>query len=738
MTQRDLGTIRGIFIPNITVMFGVILFLRLTIITSHVGIFEMMTIIGLSLMVMLITSLSIASIATNLEVGAGGIYYLITRTLGVEIGGAVGFAIYLAQLISISLGVTGFAFLLSTQFTFLPAPFVEIVVLILLTAFAGLSSSWVMNIQILIVAIVSASIIAVFLGSNEIASSGANFSASYDGGEIDFWHGFALFYPAMTGIEGGMALSARLRNPASAFLYGNIFSLVIAALVYAGIASFAYFSIPLEILREDSFALVKFALSSDLVAIGIYSATLAGALASLRGAPQMLKSIAADGIFPKILAKTMGRDDEPIVALGVTFVLALIVVGTTRLDQVLPILTMICLITYGLVNFIAAIAELMNTPSWRPTFKVHWSISLSGALLSFLLMLFISTSWTLAALLVVFGFFFAIQRRRLKVGFKDFRDSVIFFFSRIALYRLASPARNALTWHPQLLVLTKTPAQHLKIAHLSHTITQKNGILTLTSVLPADNWSTLSHVDSTRRTLELFFQKEQIECLVQMCPAQSLSEGYLSLIRSYGIGPIQPNTVLLNLDDEVLQPEFIMPIIKACRSTGKNLVLIGDSANIPVDEFRRSSEKKIDLWWDRNEAGSFSLALSLLSAIRNSSVWNDADVKLKCVAANEKAFNGLRSYLNVYVRENRLPMKSRVYVEANTAHYSTHINKYADSATITCVALAPLLSTANDEQYVEELQALRKNTSDAGVCLYISCYDEVDRREIYDFTRESE
>ncbi len=111
MDKHKFGLLKGVFIPNVTMMFGVILFLRLPIIVSHVGLWQQLGIIALSLVFMLITSFSIASIATNMEVGTGGVYYLITRTLGIELGGAVGLVIYMAQLMSIALTTTGFAYL---------------------------------------------------------------------------------------------------------------------------------------------------------------------------------------------------------------------------------------------------------------------------------------------------------------------------------------------------------------------------------------------------------------------------------------------------------------------------------------------------------------------------------------------------------------------------------------------------------------------------------------------------
>lgn len=56
----------------------------------------------------LLTSLSLSSIATNLKVGGGGAYFLISRSLGLEVGGSVGLPLFLAQAVSVAFYIIGF------------------------------------------------------------------------------------------------------------------------------------------------------------------------------------------------------------------------------------------------------------------------------------------------------------------------------------------------------------------------------------------------------------------------------------------------------------------------------------------------------------------------------------------------------------------------------------------------------------------------------------------------------
>ena len=76
MDQKKFGTFLGVFILNVTMMFGAILFLRLGVITANAGIIITLTIIAVSLTLMLVTSFSISSISSSMdEVGSGGVYF---------------------------------------------------------------------------------------------------------------------------------------------------------------------------------------------------------------------------------------------------------------------------------------------------------------------------------------------------------------------------------------------------------------------------------------------------------------------------------------------------------------------------------------------------------------------------------------------------------------------------------------------------------------------------------------
>ena len=104
----SLGTFAGVFTPSILTILGIILFLRLGFVVGSVGLGQALVIIAVANLISLLTAFSLSAVATNIKVKAGGDYYLISRTLGVEFGGAIGIVLFLAQSISIAFYTIGF------------------------------------------------------------------------------------------------------------------------------------------------------------------------------------------------------------------------------------------------------------------------------------------------------------------------------------------------------------------------------------------------------------------------------------------------------------------------------------------------------------------------------------------------------------------------------------------------------------------------------------------------------
>ncbi len=90
------GAFSGVFTPSILTILGVIMFMRAGFVVGQAGIMSALLILFLAKMISTLTALSVCAISTNTKMRGGGSYFLISRVLGPEFGGAVGVSMFMA------------------------------------------------------------------------------------------------------------------------------------------------------------------------------------------------------------------------------------------------------------------------------------------------------------------------------------------------------------------------------------------------------------------------------------------------------------------------------------------------------------------------------------------------------------------------------------------------------------------------------------------------------------------
>ena len=156
----------GVFTPCTLTILGVIMFLRLGYVVGESGIWLALAIVLVSKLITLLTTISLSGIATNTRVKGGGAYFLISRSLGVEFGGAIGIVFFLAQAISVALYSLGFA---EAVVGSIPAANLSIPVVATITnlgvfMMVMIGAGWTITLQYGILAVLAASLISFFTG----------------------------------------------------------------------------------------------------------------------------------------------------------------------------------------------------------------------------------------------------------------------------------------------------------------------------------------------------------------------------------------------------------------------------------------------------------------------------------------------------------------------------------------------------------------------------------------------
>lgn len=269
------GWIEGVYMRCLLNIWGVMLFMRLTWVMGQCGIVQGLLVMTFCNVVTTITAISMSAVSTNGQIKGGGVYFMISRALGPEFGGAIGLMFTLANSIAVSMYIIGFAESLLDMFQdYVPgwegmvdADFktfrtndVRIIgsaTLVLILVLAIIGMEWVTRVQKALLVLLLFSQVDFMVGtflprSKEVYAKGftgwsidtakANLGANYEEGE-SFFSVFAVFFPAVTGIVAGANLSGDLKDPAVAIPKGTLSAIVttyITYIIYGTVVSFTY------------------------------------------------------------------------------------------------------------------------------------------------------------------------------------------------------------------------------------------------------------------------------------------------------------------------------------------------------------------------------------------------------------------------------------------------------------------------------------------------------------------
>jgi len=164
-TDRKLGTFIGVFTPTLLTILGVILYLRVGWLVGNLGLLYTLSIVVLANLVTLTTTLSFSSIATNKRIGIGGAYNIISRNLGLEIGGAIGLPLFLSQAFSVTLYAFGLAESMRIIWPSIPVAPAAFVIVLGIGALASQGSAIALKVQLPLLFLVALSLALLIAGA---------------------------------------------------------------------------------------------------------------------------------------------------------------------------------------------------------------------------------------------------------------------------------------------------------------------------------------------------------------------------------------------------------------------------------------------------------------------------------------------------------------------------------------------------------------------------------------------
>ncbi len=694
---KKFGTFGGVFTPSILTILGVIMYLRFPVILGQAGLINTLGIIVVAHIISFSTSLSLASLSTDKTVKTGGTYFMISRSLGLPIGGTLGLSLFVGLALSVSLYLIGFAESFLTYWdmdgSINSIRITGTIILIIVTTITFISASLAIKSQYFIMTAMVLSLLSIFFGHHEFTPDKINLQPIATA--APFMLLFGIFFPAVTGFEAGVAMSGDLKNPKKSLPLGAVSAVSVGFVIYIILAFFFVFTVDSNALANDRDILFKIALVPELVIAGIWGATLSSALGSILGAPRILQAIAMDKIAPKFFAKGTGKTNEPRNALLLAFVIAEAGILIGELDVIARIVSMFFITTYAFLNLASAI-ESWSSSDFRPAFKTPRFISIIGASAAFIVMILLDFAALLGAVIVLGLIFFFLKRRELTLETGDAWSS---FWANLAKHSLLSLSKEKVSrrnWRPNILLFRGGEQERMHLVDLGLSLSGKLGSLT--------DFELIIQSNSKNRTLpQIIPQKtpaKDLRFFKRKFETESLQDGLKTVTSVYGFSGFEPNTVMMGWSRNVQNADVLVNALTDFKSKNLNAIFLD------YDKIHGFGNKSsIDIWW-RGNGSHLSFSLELMKFILSDRAWRDARVRILVINNDKTITDRIHKGIKAVLDEKR--MEAEIKIIAND--FGTRSNEMIiiDESEKTDLVLLGIseITIESTEQYVEKVNYL--------------------------------
>lgn len=685
-----------VFLAAISTILGAILFLRFGYAVGHTGMFGAILIIVIGHAITIPTALAIAEIATNLKVEGGGEYFIISRSFGSMVGGTIGISLYLSQAISvgfymIALGesVTPLFPWIEQQTGFtpqiwmvtLPATLLLLVIILKKGANLGVSVLWV------VASILGVSLVLFFLG--DVDTPPAVVDPLHTIADPDnFFVAFAIIFPAFTGMTAGVGLSGDLRNPRKSIPLGTLAATLTGMVVYILVVVKLGYSLSPEALAEDQFAMSKIALWGPIIPIGLGAASLSSAVGSLLIAPRTLQALAGDDIFPmrkvnSFLRAGSGEANEPVNATFITAVIVVSIVAMGSVDFVAQIISMFFMITYGSLCLVSFLEHFAGNPSYRPTFRSKWYLSLLGAVGCFIMMFQMAPLYAFFSLIVIITIYMGLRSSRSQSDdLSNMIRGVLFQLTRrlqILIQRRHKEEAMIANWRPSFIAISSDSFTRLAPFDLLRWISHYYGFGTFIHYVEGVLDKTTSA--TSQKMLEKLIDQVRASnagIYVDTIVSPSFKTAVAQIVQIPGISGMDNNSVLFEFHED--DHHFIPQIVEGCQFAG--------FVNFTCCVLRSSERhfgyrKNIHIWLTPGDYRNANLMILLAYIIIGHGDWKGCEITLQA-AFDKHDLSAQVKRLNELIDQGRIPIShknvQRIPWDRKAQTYEALVSENSESA----------------------------------------------------------
>jgi solute carrier family 12 (potassium/chloride transporters), member 9 len=641
------GTFHGVFRPTLLTIIGVMLYLREGWLVGNAGLFGAILIILTAFLITGTTALSISSITSNTRVGAGGVFSLVSQSLGLEMGGAIGIPLYLAQGLSAAMYMHGFIegwlflFPQHQQYQHL------IIVILFVTAFSivFISTKLAFKVQLFVMLLIGGALLSMYAGAQEAIRHNPQVWGTYN--DAGFWELFAVFFPAATGIMVGASMSGSLISPKNSIPLGTMGAWLVALAIYILAAIFYSMVASPEDLRSIKTIGIQSSKWPMLVTYGLICSCFTATLSSLAAAPRVLQALAEHKIVPAHNWLKHVKKGEPHPSMIFTGAMVLIAALAGDLNTIARILTMFFLLTYFTINVVLFIEQSLNLISFRPEFKIPRIIPILGSLLCLTAIIIISPITGIISISIIIALYIYLDRKQLETPWETVHSGLLVSIANWAAKKVCvsqnlAPKRS---WKPDIMVPVENDAFFEGQFRLLKALCYPQGSIQAVGLIYEDKDEPLKNLDPLVKEM----QKENIFASTATMQAHNYEVGVKAAVSIMNGSFFHPNTIFETIDYR--SQDQLQSLINIARDNCMGAILLATHPNSGLGR-----ERTINLWvrdqspdW-KIDMKMANLDYAILLSYQLQKNWH-ADVRLLCVVEKEEntqiAYNFLESLMDV-------------------------------------------------------------------------------------------
>uniref|UniRef100_A0AC35U591 Solute carrier family 12 member 9 n=1 Tax=Rhabditophanes sp. KR3021 TaxID=114890 RepID=A0AC35U591_9BILA len=617
--SKGLSTFSGVYAPVAVSMFSALLFLRMGFCVGQLGFLYTTIELLIAYSIILLTVLSLCAVSSNGAIEGGGVYYMISRSLGPEFGGSIGVLFFVANVFSCALYIAGFTEALinnvdvleGTTHKFLYCVLVSLIIFLLCLLGAKIfANSAMIALFVTSVSYITFVVSLFWKGQTDIPipkentyaymvlsnSSDplsekivnynqtltasftsfsfktlsenffSNFTNDYTTGrETDLAFMFAIIFSGVTGLMSGANMSGELAKPSISIPRGTIQAVFSTLIVYVVTSFLLCSTCSRELLHSNYLVAVDINLFPSFILLGIFCTTFFSSMSNLIGASRVLNRLAHDKLFgfllhPATIEMTSGN---PVISVSLSWICVVFVFTIGAMNKIARLTSIFFLLSYMGVNIACLALDLTSAPNFRPTFKFFsWHTAALGVIFSGTMMLVIDAAMSAMAVIFLMLLIMILHYQAPMGSWGSISQALIYHQVRKYLLILDVRKEHVKFWRPQILLLASRPGTICSLMDFVNDL-KKSGLYVIGHVKSGS----LENESGVQEALDPLQQVYpywlslidylKLKAFVEITLSNNVRFGIEQLIRLSGLGAMKPNTVVIGYH-EPIPNEFIL------------------------------------------------------------------------------------------------------------------------------------------------------------------------------------